>query len=49
MYGSLYYGGGIDGCGYLPHIVNSSRVDLHCTRELFAKHNGFSILCYEFY
>jgi hypothetical protein len=24
-------GGGIDGSGYLPHIVNSSLVVLHCT------------------
>jgi hypothetical protein len=24
-------GGGIDGCGYFPHIVNCSLVVLHCT------------------
>jgi hypothetical protein len=42
-------GGGIDVCGYLPHIVNSSLVDLHCSRELFAEHNGFSTARDEFY
>jgi hypothetical protein len=28
--------------GYLPHITNSSLVDLQCTRGSFAKHNRFS-------
>jgi hypothetical protein len=32
-----------------PHIINSSLVDLYCTRELFAEHNGFSTACADFY
>jgi hypothetical protein len=39
--------GGVDTS--LPHIVNSSLVDLHCIRELFAEHNGFSTAHDEFY
>jgi hypothetical protein len=34
-------GGGIDGwCEYLPHIVNSSLVVLHCTVPVTALNKG---------
>jgi hypothetical protein len=44
LWGEVSMGG-----GYLPHIINSSLVDLHYSSELFAEHNGFSSARNEFY